>query len=340
MKKIKIGLLAAVFGTSLTVNAQGDIHHSMFYATPTMLNPATAGAFNADMRAFTNYRTQWGSITPNQFRTITASFDAPIRPKSTGASHFGAGLNFYNDKAGDGQVTTNNFQLTGSYVLEVDKGAYLSFGAGLGLIQRSIAFVDLYWDNQWNGETFDQSVYSGEAGFTDKFQAFDVSAGLFYYADYGGGLKFEAGASISHFNRPNVTFLGKNDPLLMKVNIHSNATIPIPDSKIDILPGVLVMFQGPNRLINVGTDIKYLVKRKSERLSFNDEVSISLGTYFRFQDAAYFTTRFNYGPFSLGAAFDLTLSELSTYNSNMGGLEFFLQYVVTLGQSGGVSMFR
>ena len=337
MNKLKLIFVGTfLFGTA--VKAQQDVHYSQFYTAPTYLNPATAGAFNADLRFFSNYRTQWKSLTPNQFKTITASFDAPIRPQR-GNNHYGAGITFYNDKAGDGQVTTNNFALNGSYVIEVEKKQYLSLGLGVGLLQRSISFADLYWDNQWNGETFDASVFSGENGFTDKFQAIDLSGGLYYYGriektDVMGGI------SVGHINRPNVSFLGQEDKLLMKYTLHGGADIPIPNSKINVMPNLLVMMQGPNRVVNVGSDFKYLLRPRSERLVFNDEVSMALGTYYRVGDAAYFTARFNYAGLSFGAAYDLTVSELAISNNGSGGMEFFVSYAARLGQSGGISMFR
>ncbi len=334
--KILYTLVSLLMTTSIW--AQQDVHYSQFYTAPTYLNPATAGAFNADMRFFSNFRTQWKSLTPNQYKTITASFDAPIRPQR-GNNFFGAGITFFNDKAGDGQVTTNNFSLNGSYVIEVDKQAYLSLGLGIGLLQRSVSFVDLYWDNQWNGETFDQSMLSGENGFTDKFQVFDISGGLYYFSRIDD-IDLMGGVSVGHVNRPNVTFLGQEDKLLMKYTIHGGADIPIPNSKLNIVPNALVVLQGPNRIVNIGSDFKYMIRPRSQRLVFNDEVSMSLGTYYRLGDAAFFTARFNYAGLSFGAAYDLTLSDLSVTNNGTGGMEFFVSWVAKLGQSGGISMFR
>lgn len=337
LKTIYIVFLAAICGGNAT--AQGDVHYSQFYTAPTYLNPATAGAYNGDIRFFSNYRTQWKSVTPNNFRTITAGFDAPIRPRKSN-NNFGAGINFYNDKAGDGQLVTNNFNLTGSYILEVDKQSFFSMGIGIGLHQRSIDFTAFYWDNQWNGETFDQAIVSGENGFTDKFMVMDLGAGIYYYSEFDDGLSYFGGLALNHINKPNVSFLASEDKLMMKTTVHGGLVFPIPNSKIDLKPNVLVALQGPNKVINFGSDFKYYIRPRSQRLVFNDEISMAIGTYYRVGDAAYMTARFNYAAFSFGAAYDYTLSDLSFANNGQGGMEFFFSYITTLGQSGGISMFR
>jgi len=339
MKTIKNILFSLLLLSNITILAQGDIHYSQFYTSPTYINPATTGAYSGDVRFFTNYRTQWGRLTPNKYRTIMASFDAPIRTKGS-SNKFGLGINFYNDKAGDGLLKTNNVNLNGSYIIEVGNKSFLSMGIGVGMHQRSIDFNELYWNNQWSGETFDASLSTGENGASDKFQVIDLSAGIYYYSEFNEDLGVFGGVSLGHFNRPNVTFLGKQDQLLMKITAHGGLEITVPNSKVHIVPNALIVFQAANNIINIGSDFKYLIKKKSKRLAYNDEISMSLGAYYRIGDAAYMAGRFNYAAWSFGLAYDYTLSNLAQYNNGVGGVEFFMSYVTTFGLSGGVSKFR
>src|SRR3990170_4989250 len=94
-----------------------DIHFSQFYQSPLTLNPALAGT-TVWIRAGAIYRSQWGAVTDNPYNTIGAAFDmkpkrrwikfkgATEKYRQSGDNGFGWGFNVYNDRAGDGQMST------------------------------------------------------------------------------------------------------------------------------------------------------------------------------------------------------------------------------------------
>ena len=335
MKKIFLFALALSFGYS--VNAQQDKHFSQFYAIPTYVNPANVGLITGNLRIISNFRNQWGSVSV-PYRTITTSVDGKL--PSSSDNFWGYGLSFYNDVAGDVKMKTNNYNLQGAYHIQSDKGKYLSMGFNLGLFQRSVITSNLVWGSQWNNSLFDNTLPSNEVVQQDAFTTFDMGAGMNYYSfnDYGG--KFNAGISIAHFNSPNVTFLGASEKMKMRITGNIGAVIPLSDYRMTIEPNALFMMQGPNMLVNVGTAFKFVLQEPSKHLNFNDEISISGGLYYRLQDAAYAAATFKYSGLQVGAAYDFNVSSLSPYSGYMGGMEFFISYVMSFSDHGGGSDFR
>ena len=110
MKKIiQISLTTFVLTVGFNASAQQDKHFSMFTESPVFLNPATAGFSAQQLQLFTNYRSQWLTVTEDPYRTISAGVDwRMMDPEANKSSSFiGAGVNFYNDKAGISNYTTN-----------------------------------------------------------------------------------------------------------------------------------------------------------------------------------------------------------------------------------------
>ena len=102
MKRLIISLFA--IGLASGAMAQQDKHYSMFAESPVYLNPAAAGFAPGKMQLFTNFRMQWLTVSDNPYRTISASVDWRMFDNG---NFLGAGINFYNDVAGDGQYMVN-----------------------------------------------------------------------------------------------------------------------------------------------------------------------------------------------------------------------------------------
>ena len=98
----RASLVAALALTFNSVQAQ-DIHFTQFTASPLIVNPAFTGAFSGQWRAAAIYRDQWRSVT-SPFKTYAVSVDAPIINDLSHDDNLAAGLQLYNDRAGDGNV--------------------------------------------------------------------------------------------------------------------------------------------------------------------------------------------------------------------------------------------
>ena len=99
MKKSLYTLIGILF-IAVSGMAQRDYHFSQFFASPITYNPANSGAFENDIRAMVNYRSQYGSLSDNPFKTVAFAADAPL--KLTNLSYdrnfLGVGISVVNDK--------------------------------------------------------------------------------------------------------------------------------------------------------------------------------------------------------------------------------------------------
>ena len=116
MKKIYQLLAISLCLFPFTMKAQQDIHFSQFYSSPTFINPGATGIFNGNIRATINYRNQWKTIS-DPFTTISAGFDSRLFHDKMKNGFVGAGLVFYNDKAGVSKLTTGRKNPTKCFFL-------------------------------------------------------------------------------------------------------------------------------------------------------------------------------------------------------------------------------
>lgn len=321
---------------SMSFNAQQDRHFSLFYASPIELNPGATGLFPGDVQFFTNYRNQWSPITKNLYKTISASADGKVYEKN--GVFAGAGVGVYNDVAGIGKLTTNIYALNLSVGVEVADDQFLALGVSPGLFQRNMDYTNFTWSNQWNGTEFNTGTLAGESVFFGNITTFDLNAGLYYYGDISEDLRVQGGLAVHHITSPSIGFVASDEKLYRKYAMNAGAVYKMRHSKIGFSPNIFAFFQGPNKEITFGNDFKYYIKESSKYTGYFDETSVSLGVYYRTQDALYTTFFFNMSGFSLGFAYDANISDLEPATGGLGGMEFLLRY--RMGFVGGYSSFR
>ena len=161
--------------------AQQDTQESMYWATPTLYNPATAGCDSAlHITAFD--RMQWLGVEDAP-QTFFVSADIPIM---LGRKRTGLGVSILNDQAGLFTTTYVNAQLDCSLKLW---GGRLAIGVQPGFVNQSFEGGDVFiptgdaWDA--SDDAIPTSTVSG--------MAFDLAAGAYYERDW-----FYAGLSAQH----------------------------------------------------------------------------------------------------------------------------------------------
>jgi type IX secretion system PorP/SprF family membrane protein len=323
MKK-EILLIAVFYLVFLSIRGQQDRHYSMFNESPMALNAGATGLFSGDVQLFTSYRSQWSSINPNMFTTISASLDAKVYEKD--GYYFAAGINFYDDKGGDSFLKTGIYNLSLSAGIEVGEDQYLAIGFQPSYYQRSIELDKLSWGNQWSGEQFNVLQPSGESSFAESIVKFDLNSGVYYYGQIQDNLMVTLGGSVAHITRPSVGFLSPDEKLYRRYTLNASAEYGISNSKIYLDPSAYVFFQGPNRSVAIGTDLKYMFKESSKYTGYFDEKSFLIGMYYRSEDSFYAKLGLNWAGISFGAAYDINISSLSIATNGLGGMEFFLRY--------------
>jgi type IX secretion system PorP/SprF family membrane protein len=330
MKK-KLALIALSFSTIFCSFGQTDQHFSMFAESPVYLNPATAGFTPGDLQLFTNYRLQWSTVSDNPYRTISASAD--WRFFDQGGSFMGAGLNFYNDLAGVAKYQTNVISLPLNYAIQLDKNNHLSIGLQPAFYQRTIKNDELNWFNQWNGVAYDQSINNNELILSQNFSVsrFDVAAGVFWSGWINRNSRLKLGISGQHLTKQRINFTSEDSKLYRKLNIHGQGEFRNETTGVTILPAFAAFLQGPNKELLIGSNFRFLLKGGSRSTSYFEEITFSVGSYFRVGDALIINTILDLSGFSFGASYDLNVSKLTAASKGVGAMEFFLKYRIQFG---------
>ena len=336
MRKLAFSILALII--LINGQAQQDKHFSMFYASPMAINPGATGFFPGDIQVFTGFKNQWKSISSNPYNTISASADTKLMKGTSNNSFLGLGVNFYNDKSGDSQLTTNIANISINYAIEVADNHQLALGIQPSFFQRFASMETLTWDQQWTGSTFDSNLENGETLVTDKSFQFDINSGLYYFGRLNNQNSINFGISVAHLLNPQNTLLNGNENLYQKYTIHGGGEFSKNGSKIAFSPNMIYFKQGPNQELSVGTDFIYSLKESSKYTGYYDKSTISLGAYMRIGDAFYTTLFLNFSEFSLGLSYDLNMSGLSLATNGRGGMEMLLRYRINLPKSTAASL--
>ena len=156
--------------------AQQDTNESMYWATPTLYNPATAGSDSAlHITAFD--RMQWVGVKDAP-QTFFVSADLPIM---LGRKRTGLGATILNDKAG--LFTTTFVSLQANYSFKLWGGRF-AVGLQPGFVNQTFAGGDVYIPSGEAWDAADDAIPTGDvSGMT-----FDPSAGVYYERGwfYGG----------------------------------------------------------------------------------------------------------------------------------------------------------
>ncbi len=332
MMKRTILITASVLLISVKGMSQ-DIHFSQFNVTPLVINPALTGVFNGDQRATLNYKDQWTGFGAG-YKTYSVSVDAGIMKKKWQNAYMGLGLNVFNDVAGDAQMSTTKALLSVSGVININSQQQITAGVQGGIVQNSLDPTNLIWDDQYQNGSYDPGSTSMDYVNMDPFYYGDIAAGISWNLTTGqatmssyDATRVEAGISIHHANRPNLEFSNNTEKLYGKIIFHTNSKIGISNTRLSINPGLMVAVQGPSKEILAGAIIRYRTKESSHFTGYFAEQAISIGGYYRLNDAFIPSVWFELGSFALGVSYDMNVSQLRAASNMRGGMEISLRFV-------------
>ncbi len=337
---MKYGKLIKAIGVAVViagnVNAQ-DIHFSQFYMDPLQQNPAMAGA-DHDLQAILNYKNQWATVA-SPYKTVAFSYDMRLtKPSSKRRGFWAAAVNFYSDNSGDANLGTTQVNLTAAY--HVMMGQYSHLGVGLmgGYAQRSVNYSALQWGNQYDGTAYNAALPTGEpAGAANSISYLDGSAGIEYTYDNSSGaidvtdnhaLKFNVGLSVFHINQPKYSFYSDGEKLMMRYTFHANSLISLGSSNIAMAPGLIYYDQGGANEFYIGSLVRFMLKQNSKYTGAFKASALSLGMYYRNQDAIVAAMLLEYANYALGVSYDINTSSLTPASSGAGGVEISLRFVM------------
>ncbi len=285
------------FGFKGVLFAQ-DPEFTQFYANPLYLNPAFAGTANCP-RFCLNYRNQWPAIS-GTYVTYSASYDQHFN-----AIKGGLGLLIYDDRAGQGTLTTFSASGIYSYLLNVSRKFSIKFGFQATYFEKSID-----WSKLTFGDMIDERmgfVYNTrEVPRRSKKANADFSAGVLGYTK-----RFYFGFAANHLTQPDEGLISTSK-LPLKMTAHVGAVFAIGDKKseVTISPNILYQRQKDFQQLNLG-------------VYFTKGVVVG-GLWYRNQDSFIALVGLQQHKWKVGYSYDITTSKLTNATAGSHEISFGL----------------
>jgi type IX secretion system PorP/SprF family membrane protein len=302
MKKLVISALMLL--TTGAVSAQ-DLEFTQFYSNPMYLNPAFAGTHGCPRFAM-NYRNQWPGLD-GTYVSYAAAYDQYFDNISGGF-----GIMLVNDvQAQTIRQTTGS--LVYSYHLRLNRKWTALFGAKATYANGSLDYSMLKFGDQIDPRRGFILPTGDVQGNNNSIQYFDASAGGVVF-----NKNFNIGFAANHLSQPNVSLIGGEATLPMRLTGHASANIPLGgNSKYNnattIMPSVLYSYQQGFQQLNIGSYVKYS--------------NFVAGAYFRNRDAFIVTLGIATPTFRLGYSYDVTVSRLNN-GTSAGSHEISMNFLV------------
>ena len=323
------GLTALVAFTGAMAYAQ-DIHFTQFDAAPLTINPAFTGAFNGTVRASGIYRNQWQSVTV-PFVTYAASVDAPIIYDLSVDDYLAAGLQFYNDKAGDANLSNTSIMASVAYHKFLGTGSgdpdkTLSVGFQGGYTSKSMDISKLYFGDEFTNGYFNQGVSPEYPFLNNKVNYWTVNAGIAWSHRPSQRFAYTLGVGANNLNQPQAAFEQKRNSevgLGLRYTAQAGAIANVSD-RFSLRPGVLYQSQATAYELLVGSEFNYAIGSPEFR---DVATSVFAGVFYRNSDAIMVTAGVEFKSLRIGVSYDYNTSTLKDASKGNGGFELSIRYI-------------
>ncbi len=325
---VKSLLFVAALFVGLQSNAQ-DIHFTQFNMSPLTLNPANTGGHDGLWRTNAIYRNQWNSVTV-PFVTFAGSFDAPLFRALGEDNYLAAGIQFYNDQAGDGNLTQNAFIASLAYHLTLDdeSSTRLSLGMQGGYHSMTINLQNLYWGDEF----FNGGFQPGTTGETldPKYDYFTANVGLKWSHTVSEKLSYFVGGSVFNLNQPRISFLTKaNNEVGLDIRLNGQLGVQWNlTEQLQIKPAFMYQTQSSATEMIAGMELRYVIDPNALTAL---APAFFVGGYTRLDDNGSIlgTVGLEWNSFRVGVAYDYMGNKENLGKvSNYGGFEVGLQYIL------------
>lgn len=301
-----------------------DVHFSQIDNTPLMINPALTGGFQGKARFVLNYRNQWRSITKKSYNTYAFSSDVSFLKEK-----LSVGLFIYNDKAGEGNFTHTQINLSVAARIQLNRNDFFKVGMQAAWANKRIDMTRLTWNSQYNGSVIDPAIASGEPNNKLSQNYFDMAAGLAWTHIMHNKTRLNVGFGAFHINQPKYSFLSNSNKMKIRWCGHADASFLLVGRRFQLSPSLLIMQQGTSNEINIGAVIKYSLGKNSIYTGTLKSSSVFLGLYYRYKDAIIIYSKFDYrNQLDLCITYDVNVSKFVAASQARGGLEIAVIYII------------
>lgn len=243
----------------LAANAQSELNFTQYINAPLLYNPASNGDFDGTCRATGLFSEQWRT-----WQTITASYEHKLPIGSAGTSFLNVGGAVYQDMF---SISNTNFRGAVSIQHKFNNHEII---VGAQPIFNMIKSQDLTTKNQpvdydpttgtFAGTgTLDPSITA--AGINENY--FNLNAGVLWNGDFSG-MKVKGGTYMANILQPNISYIGDQAKLSMKLGVHGSAELAMT-SEMDLMPLFLIenKLSSKETKINMGSLIRYKTTAKT-----------------------------------------------------------------------------
>jgi type IX secretion system PorP/SprF family membrane protein len=311
MNKIRYIIFTLAITLGGILQAQ-DLHLSQYYSNSVYYNPASTGMIKDYFRVSAQSRSQWGNIS-GKYLTSLLSFDMPYNDR------IGFGAYIVSDDAARA-LNIFKFVISAAYQITTPNDKhFLSGGLQVGFMSMQLNYNELTFDNQWVIDNFDSDVPSGELTENRTVYAPEVNLGI-YYKFLNNNKMFQPYASftIYHATMPKIDFIGDKDkrwPMRFQTIIGTDIIV---NNQLTIIPGMLGMYQ---------ENIYELLPGFRGKYTFNSDIDLYLGGYYRINDAIVMLIGTKYKNFRLLLSYDYNISDLAYYTNGKGAFELSVIFV-------------
>lgn len=287
-----------------------DPHFSQYYASQSMVNPASTGMFTGDMKISALYRQQWPQYG-NAFVTGTMAIEWKPNGFKDGQNPnrlaFGSTMMF--DRTPDEILKSHYAAVMVAYHKALDESGNNKLGIGFMAVyhQKMLDASQLTFASQFQSGGF--SPQGGEVFASNTTSSFDVNAGLLYSYEDEEKIIY-TGASVYHLMQPETYFLQENQLMnFMPRRYNLNAGMNIRSNNFQYAASALWMRQQKVNEILVGGMIG---------IPFSDEAGNILyaGTWYRVGEALIPTINLQWNTMNLGLSYDTNIISNSGYTNH------------------------
>jgi type IX secretion system PorP/SprF family membrane protein len=308
---------------------------SQYYASGLYLNPALCG-LEKDVFLGMNYRSQWSNVDL-PFNTFQFSFIHPLIKPGVRIKHLGGlGASFLNDVAGPNkEFVQQSLSLAGAYNFHLSKygNNILSVALQGGVTQQRVNYDALEWSSQYNPVSGYDNTRPGEAAYLkDQIISPQITVGAMWYYTTKGRLSVRSasvynGLAVSNIIRPPGFMDATKGASATLYKLHGGV-VSMRKLKYEFSPNYFVQYQNKIFQVNVGAYMSYFLQ--PPRLHHSKTKKVTVGTWYRLNDAFILSTGFSNPSWNFGFSYDTNVSSMGRNLGYANAYEISLAYKIVL----------
>ncbi len=317
-----------------------DVNFSQFNTIAPYYNPAFTSAFTGNYRVSAIHRNQWIGFQDQPLSSFCVlgdiKFDLGLQDFKS--DYLGASVYFITDRAQQFDWNNNEIAVLLAYhkILDKSNDQYLSAGIGLGIIQRSVNYDNLYFEDQFDG----LNKYNGSTNELlppNIFSNPNIKFGIQHQVKLKRNLRVQTGLALHHLFKPDASFYKNFDNVdyngsnSFASNLNVTGIINISyrlNNFTDFYPKLLVSSQGAHFLTNIGMNLRrsfYTLNQTAVHFGVNTRVvknerslaPVDLG----------FLVGFEIKNFILGMHYDIGIRDAVKYGAPTHSMEISLSLI-------------